>query len=531
MNVIKKRVVNFILHKIFNCLYAQVYWTDKNKTFVGCNKRYCEFLKIKDQKVLLNRNITQLEDEYKLHFEIQNVCRTQNELVFEKKYINNLSTQYFRVTEYFFLDLTISIEENVTNFTQRIDQLTVEINELKIKEEQTNAYLNNVIRIVPASIYWKDRDFIIRGSNLFHSKLAGFSDPQEVIGKTEYDFVWKDQAAEIIENDKKIMALGKGVRLEENASLSDGTVHTFLTSKEPLRDKNNQIIGIIGISIDITEQKKSEDRTHKAEAMALLAKSKSDSETETRKLLMILVGDIVHDLRTPIATLRSIGVLLSNIFPDVIAVIDEANELGSQKIKLLTKRKLNALHDNTLVNSINNSVKMMDEFINSTLKELSYAQKGLQSEVSLEELTKCSSRRILENTLDAYPLDQTILLHTNTSYDFYLMGNSILIMKILFNLIRNAVDQIIINGKGEIYIETCEEEVVNQLKIKDTAGGTSPDILSKMFDGYFTTKKDGTGLGLASCKKMMERFGGSLTVDNIYGEYIEFILSFPKISD
>lgn len=417
------------------------------------------------------------------------------------------------------------------HLSSRITQLESELNTLKIELEHANTYLDNVIRIVPASIYWKDKHFIIRGSNLFHTKLAGFSDPKDVIGKTEFDFVWKNQANEIIENDKKIMALGKGIRLEEKATLNDGTVHTFLTSKEPLRNQHQEIIGIIGISIDISEQKESEDRARKAEELTLLAQSKADFETETRKILMILVGDIVHDLRTPIATLRSIGVLLSTIFPELIAILDEAKELGSPKLKTFNQKKLRALSDNTIINSIKNSVCMMDDFIESTLKELANAQKGLQADLSWSELTKCSSRRILENTLDSYPMDQSIVLHKNISYDFYLMGNGILIMKILFNLIRNAIDQIQLSGKGELYIETCEHQDVNQIKIKDTAGGASPEVFAKMFDGYFTTKKGGTGIGLATCKKIMTTLGGHLSADNRFGESIEFILSFPKMTD
>jgi PAS domain S-box-containing protein len=514
-----------------NYLPSSCYWLDEQNKLIGCNTVYQNFLDIDNPKTILNKEISTLEKEHHILVEITNTHPTSYGVTFEKKYINKIPIQYFKVTHSKFLGITLVIEENVTMLMERISRLESEINTLKRHEEQTNAYLDNVIRIVPASIYWKDINFVIRGSNLFHTQLAGFSDPKEVIGKTEYDFVWKEQAAEIIEHDKEIMALGKGIRLEENATLADGAVHTFLTSKEPLRDKKGHIIGIIGISIDITEQKEIEDRAHKAEALALLAQSKADFEEETRKILMILVGDIVHDLRTPIATLRSVGVLLSTLFPDVTAIIDEARELGSQNIKQISTRKLKALQDNTLIKSIHNSVTMMDAFIDSTLKELANAQKGLQSDLSWDELTQCSSRRILENTLDAFSLDPLITLHKNTSYDFDLKGNSILIMKILFNVLRNAVDQIHLNGKGEIYVETCEQNEVNQIKIKDTAGGAAPEILSKMFDGYFTTKKSGTGIGLASCKKIMELFGGRMEIKNAYGQYIEFILSFPKIEN
>ena len=69
----------------------------------------------------------------------------------------------------------------------------------------------------------------------------------------------------------------------------------------------------------------------------------------------------------------------------------------------------------------------------------------------------------------------------------------------------------------------------NLLIIKDTGGGAPPEVVSNFFKGYFTTKKNGTGIGLAFCKKTMKTFGGDLICNSVYGDTMEFILSFPKI--
>ena len=71
----------------------------------------------------------------------------------------------------------------------------------------------------------------------------------------------------------------------------------------------------------------------------------------------------------------------------------------------------------------------------------------------------------------------------------------------------------------------------NLITVKDTAGGASPEVIDKLFSGYFTTKKNGTGIGLSFCKKTMKNFGGDITCHNVYGKYIEFVLSFPKIKN
>jgi C4-dicarboxylate-specific signal transduction histidine kinase len=172
---------------------------------------------------------------------------------------------------------------------------------------------------------------------------------------------------------------------------------------------------------------------------------------------------------------------------------------------------------------------MMNDFINTTLTELANAHVAVSSELSKEHLTKNSSRRIIENTVKVYPFSklERNKLTLDMNYDFSFMGNSILIMKTLLNLIKNALEQIALEGQGEIFISTGKEEGFNVIRVKDTAGGAPPEIASQFFNGYFTTKKNGTGIGLAFCKKTMLSFGGEIVCNSLYGESMEFILKFP----
>jgi PAS domain S-box-containing protein len=408
-----------------------------------------------------------------------------------------------------------------------------------------DSYMNVIINNLPGSVYWKDLDGHYLGCNKFVATMAGYDSPAHIIGKTDYDLCWKEFADEWRLLDKKVMTENETIIREELAKLADGRVITELTHKSPLKNEENKIIGIIGTSLDITDRKQMEqelikakedaeraiaDKIH-AESATLLAKIKAENEEEMRKTVMVLVGDIVHDLRTPIATIRTARSLLASVLPGLIEAVEEGKALGAQKIHLLNQKKLAVILDNTLLDSVQNAVLMMDDFINTTLAELSNAQKAQQGELTNADLTKCSSRRILENTLDAYPTGGNFKIHQQITYDFYLMGNSILIMRILFNLIKNAVEQIILNGRGEISIVTEDAGDVNVIKVKDTAGGAPPEVVSHLFTGYFTTKKNGTGIGLAFAKRTMKNFGGDLTYHNVYGDYIEFILSFPKVDD
>ena len=71
---------------------------------------------------------------------------------------------------------------------------------------------------------------------------------------------------------------------------------------------------------------------------------------------------------------------------------------------------------------------------------------------------------------------------------------------------------------------------MGQIIFTDTAEGIPSELLEKIFDGFFTTKSDGTGAGLTFCKRTLVSFGGDMDCKSVYGEYTRFILSLPIIT-
>lgn len=416
--------------------------------------------------------------------------------------------------------------------------------------EAESFQLKNMIDNLPGDIYWKDQNGYWSGLNkrcvhsLFRMGFIKNIDAAEVIGKTDYEIFNVKTSDGYRQNDLEVMRNKCEITREETTDLPTGEKVTLFSTKTPLWDIDGNVAGIVGNTVDISYLKKIEASLilakeeaeaaaiamKKAEAQALVSQTKAAAEEEMRKTVMVLVGDIVHDLRTPIATVRMVGNFMSAMLPVLIEIIEESKQLGSKKIALINKKKWDYLVEMTPVKSLQSSVVMMDDFINTTLIELSTAQKMQPSDLTYEDLTICSSRRVIENTLEAYLIPTNIVIHQKIGYDFFFKGNSILMMKILFNLIKNAIDQINLNGKGEITITTEESGERNLIKIKDTGGGAPPDVVANLFAGYFTTKENGTGIGLAYCKKTMSIFGGDISCQSVFGESMEFILSFPKVN-
>jgi len=99
------------------------------------------------------------------------------------------------------------------------------------------------------------------------------------------------------------------------------------------------------------------------------------------------------------------------------------------------------------------------------------------------------------------------------------------IYKCLMNLIMNASEAI--RGEGKITVSTRLEKDDVIIKVSDTGEGIPPDVMSRLFSPFFTTKgSNGTGLGLCTTKKIIEENNGLITVDSTYGKGATFTITF-----
>lgn len=138
-----------------------------------------------------------------------------------------------------------------------------DITELKTIEEsleRERTLLRTLIDSIPDRIYVKDRESKFILNNKAHLAALGAKSQDEALGKTDLDFRPLDFAAPSIADDQKVIETGVSIlNKEERSILPDGTTGWVLTSKIPLRNSDGTIIGLIGISRDITTQKHYEE--------------------------------------------------------------------------------------------------------------------------------------------------------------------------------------------------------------------------------------------------------------------------------
>ena len=137
-----------------------------------------------------------------------------------------------------------------------------DITEHKLAEQQqreSQQIIEGIINAIPASIFWKDENLKYMGCNQAFANDAGFSDPKEIVGKDDFQMIWRNQA-EMYRNDdlQVIKSATSKKNIEEHQTSPDGKISTILTSKSPLKNSKGQVAGVIGTYMDITKRKQAE---------------------------------------------------------------------------------------------------------------------------------------------------------------------------------------------------------------------------------------------------------------------------------
>jgi diguanylate cyclase (GGDEF)-like protein/PAS domain S-box-containing protein len=137
--------------------------------------------------------------------------------------------------------------------------------------------LDTFLEHTPDSVYFKDdRSRFIRISRALAERL-GLEDPSQAIGKTDFDFFSEAHAREAFADEQRLMQTSELlVGIEERETWEDGREAWVSTTKVPLRDRTGRIVGVFGISRDITDKKRDEQRL--TEQAARLAEQAQELE-------------------------------------------------------------------------------------------------------------------------------------------------------------------------------------------------------------------------------------------------------------
>lgn len=232
-------------------------------------------------------------------------------------------------------------------------------------------------------------------------------------------------------------------------------------------------------------------------------------------------ASIAHEMRTPLSSMYISAQGLQMYLPHLLETYQIAKNLALD-IPQIETRKLQILKD------------FPDHFISISRRSLSIIDIFLTKFGTFEgqymQLEPLSIIHCIKVAIDEYPFhpeSQQDLVNFSDCQDFSFNGNEPLTIHLFSNLLINSLHQISIAKKGDIRIWTSKTEEFNVVHFHDNATGIKSFTLPKIFDRFYSSKENGTGIGLAYCKKVMDIFGGKIACNSIYGEFTEFQMFFP----
>jgi two-component system, cell cycle sensor histidine kinase and response regulator CckA len=371
--------------------------------------------------------------------------------------------------------------------------------------EESRRMLRLILDTIPVRVFWKDTEGRYLGCNRPFASDAGLGAPEELLGKTDHDMAWTEQAELYRADDRQVGASGvPKVGYEEPQTTPSGARLCLRTSKVPLRDGEGRIVGVLGTYEDITESKRLDEERANLQAQLYQAQK---MESVGR-----LAGGVAHDF--------------NNLLHVIMGFVE------------LLRRQMPA--DIRLANYLDEIERAAGRAQDVTHQLLAFSRRQVISPVP-SDLNRLVTR--LSGGLSRL-IGEDIALRVESTEGLWLVNvDPTQVDQVLLNLAVNARDAMPSGGK--VTIETAnvrlDESYRRQhatarpgdyvlLAFSDTGIGMDRETLSHAFEPFFTTKEmgKGTGLGLATVHGIVEQNGGFVNVYSEPGQGTTFKIYLPR---
>jgi len=416
-------------------------------------------------------------------------------------------TEHADLVEYQLLEVRNTLEVKVADRTRQLaeqnTQLEQEMQERQRFEEAQRdhlIFLQALLNSIASPIFYKDPQGIYLGCNEAFAAYVGRPE-SDIVGRTVADLFAPHVAAELRETDEVLLQRRGTQTYETRVRYPDGSQHDFVVNKTAFNNAEGVLAGLVGIMIDISERKRSEEMLRQAKEVA----------EQANRAKSTFLANMSHELRTPLNAIIGYSELLQEDMCD-LAVPELIPD--TQKIHAAGKHLLGLINDVLDLSKI--EAGKMDIFSEK------FELMGLVNEV-VSTVHPLFSRH--HNYLEVICINEP----TEVQADL------VKVRQILFNLLSNAAK---FTEKDQIYLEIASEQKADgewvRFSVTDHGIGMTPQQMQKLFkpfsqaDNSTTRKYGGTGLGLTITQRFAEMMGGSISVESESGRGSTFSVRLPR---
>jgi len=365
----------------------------------------------------------------------------------------------------------------VTLFLANLNYRTLESSFLKMK-----TVTGNILNAMQSAVVVIDDSGVITLFNPRAEEMFGYR-ASTVIGK-EYADVFSGDTL-MLEKVKELPDVT--IRTEKSVTLRDGRRLILLIAASQVIGEDGVSIGSVSVIYDITESRRLERSAKRSERLSELGN---------------LAAGVAHEIRNPL----------------------NAIAIASQRLRSEFAPSSDEKEYNFLVGNIKSEIERLNDIINQflALARTHAARKDLCDITALTQEVVTLMHPEAES--------KGIRLESAIDRDLAVEGNSEELKTVLINLVKNSIEAC---GKGDTVQVVASSISAGELilRVEDTGPGVAEKDREKIFRPYFTTKQNGTGLGLALSHRIIVDHNGDIDYDNRPGGGSKFLITLPRAKE
>jgi len=397
-----------------------------------------------------------------------------------------------------FADSYILFSETTRKYMEAYKQLEEQFEYLNVKLEETNCelrksleekdrvsnYLNNILESMSGGVLVLNLEGEITLFNQAAEEITGRSQ-DEVLG-APYERVMGGSHGD---GRSALHTLESGQSLtnqQKDLARRDGRTIPLGFSTSLVKDRDGNVLGAVEIFNDMTEVKRLEAQVQRMNTLAALGE---------------MAATVAHEIRNPLGGIAS----FANLLERDLDVEDPSR-------KLVQKITQGVARLNRIVSSLLSYTRPLK--LNTYAVDMAQA---VEEATAFFEIDVDRTRGAID-VKRAFP-ESPLVCQLDTE-QFH---------QVILNLLLNATQAMPEGGTINLAVHQTQgpRGPLATLEIRDEGIGMDEEVCAKLFTPFFTTKEDGTGLGLATSKKIIEAHGGHITVQSVPGEGTSFAVSLP----